>query len=91
MCSLETATRQLNFDEPRIRRKETEYPRVPIWKHKKGCRLDFGVADPSVLLNCPGKQKNVMFPWNVSFGLEISISQEGLTAEYPATYLHVIE
>lgn len=73
MCSLETATRQLNFDEPRIPRKETEYPRVHIWKHKKGRRLDFGVADPSVLLNCPGKQKNVMFPWNVSFGLEISI------------------
>lgn len=71
MCSLETATRQLNFDEPRISRNETEYPLVPIWKRQKDRRLDFGVADPSVLLNCPGKQKN-MFPWNVTFGLEIS-------------------
>ena len=90
MCSLETATRQLNFDEPRIPRKETEYPRVPIWKHKKGRRLDFGVADPSVLLNCPGKQKNVMFPWNVSFGLEISIqrklSQNAVSASYEVEF-----
>ena len=54
-CSVESAKRMLNFDKPRINQIETEVTRAPIWKRKKGRRLDFGETDPSVLLYCPGE------------------------------------
>ena len=54
--SVESSKRKLNFDEPRINRMETEVTRAPIWKRKKGRRLNFGETDPSLLLSCPGEQ-----------------------------------
>ena len=54
--SVESSKRKLNFDEPRINRMETEVTRAPIWKRKKGRRLNFGETDPSLLLSCPGGQ-----------------------------------
>ena len=53
--SVESAKRKLNLDEPRINRMETEVTRTPIWKRKKGRRLNFGETDPSLLLSCPGE------------------------------------
>jgi len=53
---VESAKRKLNFDEPRINRMETEVTRAPMWKRKKGRRLNFGETDPSLLLSCPGEQ-----------------------------------
>ena len=55
VCSVESAKRRLNFEEPKTNRMETEVIREPIWKKKKGRRLEFGETDPSVLLYCPGE------------------------------------
>ena len=55
LCSLESAKRKLNFDEPIINRVETEVTRAPLWKREKGRRLDFGEMDPSVLLYYSGE------------------------------------
>ena len=53
--SVESVKRNLNFDDSRIDRMETEFIREPIWK--KGQRLDFGESDPSaVLAYCPGEK-----------------------------------
>jgi len=55
VCSVESAKRKLNLEEPRINQMETEVTRAPIWKSKKSRRLDFGETDPSLLLYCPGE------------------------------------
>jgi len=52
LCSVELAKRKLNFEEQRINRTETKVTRAPIWKRKKGRRLEFGETDASVLLSC---------------------------------------